>query len=40
MIFEANGIEQWFKKEGDKICYGEPLCKIEEGYKWLRNTII
>lgn len=28
MIFEAPPITQWFKKEGDKVCYGEPLCEV------------
>ena len=30
MIFEAKSINCWLKKEGDKVCYGEPLCELED----------
>lgn len=28
MIFEADKIEAWHKREGDKVCYGEPFCTL------------
>lgn len=29
MIFQAEDIKKWHKKEGDKIRYGDSLCEIK-----------